>query len=177
MISPWSVLAGAVAAGGLALLVAELRPAPPDLRQALDRLHRAPADRPEDPDERPRWYDRIGERSAALRGVRVPHRELALIGRTPARFMVHKLLFAVIGLMLPAYLAAVFVVVDVQLPFALPLVAGPLLAALLWFVPDAIVAGEAKEARIEYLHGIAAYLELVALERAADCGQIGRAHV
>ncbi|MGW2250358.1 hypothetical protein ACWCXH_09175 [Kitasatospora sp. NPDC001660] len=170
MMSPWSVLAGAVAAGGVALLIAELRPAPPDLRQALDRLHRAPADRPEDPDERPRWYDRIGERSVALRGVRVPHRELALIGRTPARFMVHKLLFAVIGLMLPAYLAAVLAVVDVQLPFAMPLVAGPLLAALLWFVPDAIVSGEAKEARTEYLHGIAAYLELVALERAADCG-------
>ncbi|MQS15180.1 hypothetical protein F7Q99_23665 [Streptomyces kaniharaensis] len=170
MISPWSVLAGAVAAGGLALLISELRPAPPDLRQALDRLHRAPADRPEDPDERPRWYDRVGERSVTLRGVRVPHRELALIGRTPARFMVHKLLFAVIGLMLPAYLAAMAALTGIALPFAMPLVAGPLLAALLWFVPDAIVSGEAKEARTEYLHGIAAYLELVALERAADCG-------
>ncbi|MER7844580.1 hypothetical protein ABTZ03_11615 [Kitasatospora sp. NPDC096077] len=170
MISPWSVLAGAVAAGGIALLVAELRPAPPDLRQALDRLHRAPADREPDPDERPRWYDRIGERSLTLRGVTIPRRELALIGRTPARFMVHKLLFAALGLVLPAYLGAMAVLVDVGLPFALPLVAGPLLAGLLWFVPDGVVRGEAKEARTEYLHGIAAYLELVAMERAADCG-------
>ncbi|MFE4970558.1 hypothetical protein ACFRAR_00400 [Kitasatospora sp. NPDC056651] len=170
MISPWSVLAGAVAAGGVAVLVAELRPAPPDLGQALDRLHATPADREQDPDERPRWYDRIGERSVRLRGVSVPRRELSLIGRTPARFMVHKLLFAALGLMLPAYLGAMAVLMDVGLPFALPLVVGPLLAGLLWFVPDAIVRGEAKEARTEYLHGIAAYLELVAMERAADCG-------
>ncbi|MFD7826799.1 hypothetical protein [Kitasatospora sp. NPDC059803] len=170
MISPWSVLAGAVAAGGVALLIAELRPAPPDLRQALDRLHRTPAERAADPDERPRWYDRIGERSIGLRGVSLPHRELALIGRSPARFMVHKLLFAAIGLLLPAYLGAMAALMDIGLPFALPLLAGPLLAGLLWFVPDGIVRGEAKEARSEYLHGIAAYLELVALERAADCG-------
>jgi hypothetical protein len=170
VISPWSVLAGAAAAGGLALLIAELRPAPPDLRQALDRLHRAPVDRPLDPDERPRWYDRIGERSLTLRGITVPHRELALIGRSPARFMVHKLLFAALGLLMPAYLGAMALLMDVGLPFALPLVAGPLLAGLLFFVPDAIVRGEAKEARTEYLHGIAAYLELVALERAADLG-------
>ncbi|MFJ9951542.1 hypothetical protein [Kitasatospora sp. NPDC091207] len=170
MISPWSVLAGAVAAGGVALLISELRPAPPDLSQALDRLHRTPADREPDPDERPRWFDRIGERSIGLRGVRVPRRELSLIGRAPARFMAHKLLFAVIGLVLPAYLAAMAVLLDMGLPFALPLVLGPLLAGLLWFVPDAIVRGEAKEARTEYLHGIAAYLELVALERAADLG-------
>ncbi|MEV7778585.1 hypothetical protein [Kitasatospora sp. NPDC088351] len=170
MISPWSVLAGAIAAGGVALLVSELRPAPPDLGQALDRLHRTPADRVPDPDERPRWFDRIGERSIGLRGVRIPQRELSLIGRAPARFMAHKLLFALIGLVLPAYLAAMAVLLDMGLPFALPLLLGPLLAGLLWFVPDAIVRGEAKEARTEYLHGIAAYLELVALERAADCG-------
>ncbi|MBD0673021.1 hypothetical protein [Streptomyces sp. CBMA156] len=170
MISPWSVLAGAAAAGGIALLVAELRPAPPDLHQALDRLHATPADREQDPDERPRWYDRIGERSVRLRGVSLPRRELALIGRAPARFMVHKLLFAALGLVLPAYLGAMAVLMGAGLPFALPLVAGPLLAGLLWFVPDAVVRGEAKEARTEYLHGIAAYLELVAMERAADCG-------
>ncbi|MFD9593540.1 hypothetical protein ACFWA9_12380 [Kitasatospora sp. NPDC059973] len=170
MISPWSVLAGAVAAGGVALLISELRPAPPDLSQALDRLHRTPVDRAPDPDERPRWFDRIGERSIGLRGVRVPQRELSLIGRAPARFMAHKLLFAVIGLVLPAYLSAMAVLLDMGLPFALPLLVGPLLGGLLWFVPDAIVRGEAKEARTEYLHGIAAYLELVALERAADLG-------
>ena len=171
MISPWSVLAGAVAAGGIALLVSELRPAPPDLGQALDRLHRTPVGgRTEDAEEPPRWYDRLGEGAIGLPGLRIPQRELSLIGRTPARFMAHKLLFALLGLLLPAYLTAMAALTGTALPMAVPFVVGPLLGGMFWFVPDGIVHGEAKEARTEYLHGIAAYLELVALERAADCG-------
>ncbi|MFJ1751366.1 hypothetical protein [Kitasatospora sp. NPDC088134] len=171
MISPWAVLAGGAAAGGLALLLAELRPAPPDLGQALDRLHRTPEPRREsDPVAEASWFDRVGEQSLKLRGVRVPQQELALIGRSPARFMAHKVLFAVLGLALPGYLAAMAALFGSGLPIAVPLLVGPLLGGLLWFVPDGIVTGEAKEARTEYLHGIAAYLELVALERAADCG-------
>ncbi|WP_371501034.1 type II secretion system F family protein [Kitasatospora sp. NBC_00374] len=170
MISPWAVLAGAAAAGGLALLAAELRPAPPDLGQALDRLHRTPDPRPESAPPRAVWYDRIGAGSLGLSWVRIPYQQLSLIGRTPARFMAHKLLFALLGLLLPGYLSAMAALADLQLPLAVPLVVGPLLAVLLWFVPDGIVGGEAKEARTEYLHGIAAFLELVALERAADSG-------
>ncbi|GJF27327.1 membrane protein [Kitasatospora sp. NE20-6] len=169
MISPWAVLAGGAAAGGLALLLAELRPAPPDLGQALGRLHTTPDPRPAE-DVRTSWYDRIGADSLRLPGARIPHRQLALVGRSPARFMAHKLLFALAGLVLPGYLTAMAALGGIHLTVVVPLLAGPLLAALLWFVPDGIVAGEAKAARTEYLHGIAAYLELVALERAADCG-------
>ena len=169
MISPWAVLAGGAAAGGLALLLAELRPAPPDLGQALGRLHTAPDPRAAE-DVRTSWYDRIGADSLRLPGARIPHRQLALVGRSPARFMAHKLLFALAGLVLPGYLTAMAALGGISLTVVVPLVAGPLLAALLWFVPDGIVAGEAKAARTEYLHGIAADLELVALERAADCG-------
>ncbi|MER5639421.1 hypothetical protein ABT095_20990 [Kitasatospora sp. NPDC002227] len=170
MISPWAVLAGAVAAGGLALLAAELRPAPPDLGQALDRLHRTPAGHEAESEHRLPWYDRIGRSALGLPGARIPQQQLALIARTPARFMAQKLLFALIGLLLPGYAVAMAAVMDIQLSFLVPVVAGPGLALLGWLVPDAIVAGEAKEARAEYLHGIAAFLELVALERAADCG-------
>ncbi|GAA4872406.1 type II secretion system F family protein [Kitasatospora terrestris] len=170
MISPWAVLAGGVAAGGLALLVAELRPAPPDLGRALDRLHRAPEHSSAARPERLSWYDRAGVGALRLPGVRIPYQQLSLIGRTPARFMAQKLLFALLGLVLPGYLAAMAALADITLPVAVPLLVGPLLGALLWFVPDGIVTGEAREARTEYLHGIAAFLELVALERAADCG-------
>ncbi|MGF1432342.1 type II secretion system F family protein [Kitasatospora sp. LaBMicrA B282] len=171
MISPWAVLAGGAAAAGLALLIAELRPAPPDLGQALERLHRAPADRREEAaDAEERWYDRLGARSLGWAGARLPTRSLALIGRTPARFMAHKLLFALIGLVLPAYLSAMAEIAGFGLPVALPALLGLGLAAGGWLLPDAIVQSEAREARTEYLHGIAAYLELVALERAADHG-------
>ncbi|AUG81072.1 hypothetical protein CFP65_6416 [Kitasatospora sp. MMS16-BH015] len=171
MISPWAVLAGGVAAAGLALLVSELRPSPPDLGQALDRLHRSPADRrAEQEGQRLSWYDRVGDSALRLPGARIPHQQLALVGRTPARFMAHKLLFALIGLLLPGYLLAIAAFSGFQLPFVLPIVVAPALALLGWLVPDAIVSAEAKEARTEYLHGIAAFLELVALERAADLG-------
>ncbi|BFV56020.1 hypothetical protein KCMC57_up11240 [Kitasatospora sp. CMC57] len=170
MISIWAVLAGALLLGGLAALAAELRPAPPDLGQALDRLHRTPADHAELTDPGVSWVDRIGQSSLRLPGARIPRQQLSMIGRTPARFMAHKLLFALIGLMTPGYLVLISVLVDFQLPWVVPLLAGPALALLGWLLPDGIVSGEAKEARTEYLHGIAAYLELVALERAADCG-------
>ncbi|WP_405020236.1 hypothetical protein OHV05_28565 [Kitasatospora sp. NBC_00070] len=170
MISVWAVLAGALLLGGVAAIASELRPAPPDLGQALDRLHRTPADYAERTDPDVSWVDRIGHRSLRLAGARIPHRQLSMIGRSPARFVAHKLLFALIGLMTPGYLVLVSVLVDWQLPWMVPVLVGPALALLGWLLPDGIVAGEAKEARTEYLHGIAAYLELVALERAADCG-------
>ncbi|GAB2720843.1 type II secretion system F family protein [Kitasatospora kifunensis] len=171
MISPWAVLAGCVAAAGIALLIAELRPAPPDLGQALERLHRAPArHRESEVRAEASWYDRLGNRSLALAGSRVPLQSLALIGRTPARFMAHKLLFALVGLVLPGYLSAMAAFTGFAPPVALPALVSLALAAGGWMLPDAIVQSEAKEARTEYLHAIAAYLELVALERACDHG-------
>ncbi|MFE0462797.1 hypothetical protein ACFW1A_26440 [Kitasatospora sp. NPDC058965] len=171
IVSPWAVLAGCAAAGGLALLISELRPAPPDLGRALDRLHRQPeVHQLAEQAAAEHWYDRLGNRALALAGSKVPLTSLALIGRTPARFMAHKLLFALIGLVLPAYMSAMAALVGAQPPVALPAAIGLALAAAGWLLPDALVQGQAKEARVEYLHAIAAYLELVALERASDHG-------
>src|SRR5581483_4115103 len=101
---PWLIVVGALAGAGIALFIAELRPAPPELGAALERLHATP-----DPGRRPGTaeesatprLDRLGERLLEVPGTRIPTRELALIGRTPARFMAHKLLFALLGLLLP----------------------------------------------------------------------------
>ncbi|MHA6765091.1 hypothetical protein [Streptacidiphilus sp. PAMC 29251] len=167
----WLIVAGVVVGLGIGLLAAELRPAPPDLDTALERLHREPvrpsmgrAIQPLGP------LDRIGARLVGVQGKWIPLPELALIGRTPTRFMAHKLMFALVGLLIPPALLAATSLMGLSLPLELPVVGSLLLAGMLWFVPDGIVRGEAKEARVEYLHGIAAYLELVALERAADCG-------
>jgi hypothetical protein len=61
-------------------------------------------------------------------------------------------------------------VVGISLPVLVPAVCSLALAALMWFLPDLLLRGQAAEARVDYLHAIAAYLELVALERAADRG-------
>ncbi|MFC1432312.1 hypothetical protein ACEZDB_16820 [Streptacidiphilus sp. N1-3] len=167
----WLIVAGVVVGLGIALLAAELRPAPPDLDTVLERLHREPV-RPHHgrPLEPPGPLDRFGARLVGVQGKWIPLPELALIGRTPTRFMAHKLMFALVGLVIPPALTAACALMGESLPVTLPVVGSVLLAGALWFVPDGIVRGEAKEARVEYLHGIAAYLELVALERAADCG-------
>jgi hypothetical protein len=174
----WLILAGAALGIGLAVLAAELRPAPPDLSSALERLHREPV-RPRAQDGRDADADlgeRIGRRLLGLPGVRIPTRELSLIGRTPARFMAHKAMFALLGLLLPPLMQFSYGAMGGTLPIAVPVLGSLLLAAGFWFLPDVVVHSEAKEARVEYLHGIAAYLELVALERAADCGPAEALH-
>ncbi|WP_037577649.1 hypothetical protein [Phaeacidiphilus oryzae] len=174
----WLIVVGALLGGGLALLVAELRPGPPDLGAALDRLGAGrgsgmavepPARRAGAESATPR-LDRLGGRLLDLPGLTLPHRELALLGRTPARFMAHKLLFALLGLLIPPYLVVFAALIGTGLSPVVPVIGSLGLAAALWFLPDLVVRSEAKAGRVEYLHGIAAYLELVALERAADCG-------
>jgi hypothetical protein len=167
----WLVLAGVALGGGLAVVLAELRPAPPDLGTALERLHR-PAGVPDQPlaTSEPSLFDRVGGRLLGLSWVTVPRQELELIGRTPARFMIYKLVFALLGLLLPPYAQLLFTLGGAPLPVVVPAVGSLAVAAGCWFLPDLIVRGEVAEARTYYLHAIAAYLELVALERAADCG-------
>jgi hypothetical protein len=55
-------------------------------------------------------------------------------------------------------------------PFYIPVVVGLGLGALLWFIPDLSVRDQANRAREEFSHAVAAYLDLVALKRAADSG-------
>lgn len=167
----WLIVAGVAVGIGLALLAAELRPGPPDLGTALDRLHSEPG-RPHGARPLPRSgpLEKLGARLLGVRGARIPFSELALIGRTPATFMAHKVMFALVGLGILPFLQAVYVVMGGSLPVVVPVLGSLVLAGLFWFLPEVIVHSEAKEARTEYLHGIASYLELVALERAADCG-------
>jgi hypothetical protein len=84
--------------------------------------------------------------------------------------MALKLAFALLGLLAAPYLQVILTMAGIGLSVAIPVVASLAFATLCWFVPDLVLRGEAEEARTDYLHAVAAYLELVALERAADCG-------
>jgi hypothetical protein len=172
MTMTWLILVGIAAGAGLAVMIAELRPAPPELGAVLERLHqRAPgAGEPQLSEDPPGAIDRIGGRLLGLSFVTVPRQDLLLVGRTPARFMALKLAFALLGLLAAPYLQVILTMAGVSLSVAIPAVASLACAALCWFVPDLVLRGEVEEARTDYLHAVAAYLELVALERAADCG-------
>jgi Type II secretion system (T2SS), protein F len=164
----WLIAAGGVVGLGLALMMSQLRSSPPDLGTVLERMQ-SPSGL-----SRPALggplLDRLGLPLVGLPGVRIPNQQLALVGRSPSRFMATKALCALIGLAVPPYLQLFTVLFGLHVTMLLSLGGALVLAAVLWFLPDWTLKGQAAEARTEYLHAISAYLELVAMERAADHG-------
>lgn len=173
-------LAGLGAGAGITCVLVALAPKRPDLRAALDtdrasRQHGRTAE--EDRGERRAWsrlaarmprFD--GDRAAAL--TRLPHRDLELLGRTPAAHGVRKLVWASIGLLLPSAAVALLALLGVAVPFAVT--AGAVLAAGAtgFVLPDVDARARVEDARSRLRHAVNAYLVLVALEyRAGPASQ------
>ncbi|MEU5305469.1 type II secretion system F family protein [Streptomyces noursei] len=93
-----------------------------------------------------------------------------LLQQAPERFVVLKVGMAVLGLLLPSVALLPWMFLGGGVPFVVPTAAGLAAAAVLWFVPDLSVRDQAKRAREEFAHAMAAYLDLVALKRAGDAG-------
>lgn len=163
------VLAGAAVGGGLALLVRELVPAQPSLERSLLRRSPREAVAPAaSPDEAVgRW---LLQRLRHLPGVSIPTKSLALLQQPAERFVLLKVGMALLGLLLPSMALLPSTLLGGGVPFAVPAVAGLAAAAVLWFVPDLSVRDQARRAREEFAHAMAAYLDLVALKRAGDAG-------
>ncbi|MBT2611451.1 type II secretion system F family protein [Streptomyces sp. ISL-87] len=163
-----AILAGAAIGAGGALLVREvLRPAPA-LGPALRRLNQ-PAPAPvlgEETDRDERWGQWLLERLADVPAVRIPYKDLALTGATPARFLLTKVALAGTGLLLPPLSTIPLLLLG--LPLYLPAIVGLLAGVVLWFAPDLALRDKAKRARAEFAHAMAAYLDLVALRRAGN---------
>jgi len=139
----------------------------PALGPALQRLN-APGSiaPPVDGDRDERWGNWLAAHVAGLPGVRIPSRDLALLGQSPGRFLLTKVALAGAGLLLPPL--ATIPLVLLGLPLFLPPVIGLVCAAALWAGPDLAVRDKAKRARQEFSHAMAAYLDLVALKRAGN---------
>jgi len=174
----------------------QLLPSPPHLASALDRLHVSPLDavqaltaerdsarsvqRVSREAASADLRDRLGARVAHLvRGVTVlqPHQqELRLLGTSTNEWFGEKAVWALLGLLSPALfyivasLPALATGTTPLLPPQLPLILGPLVGVLAWFVPDLQLKGRVSAARQEFSRAIAAYIEFVALERRAGIG-------
>ena len=183
MIAAPMVLAGAAVGVGVTLIAAGLRPPPPDLEAALARLDASPGTTPHEsaPDgtaasSAQRVADRfLTERGTGLveaLGLTRYDADLRLLGETPAALLVRKAGYALLGLAFPPVLAAAMSLLGVTLPWPIPTLAAVVLATALFFVPDIDVHRRATAARAELRQTVCAYLELVALERAADAGAI-----
>jgi hypothetical protein len=164
-----ALLAGAMVGLGLVLLTARLIPAEPDLAEALRRLTPTRAPRIETSQSPAAGKERIGV--WAIRAlpsgvwVRTPTRELALLRVPLARFYGDKIVFALLGLLIPPLLAAFLEFLDLGLPLTIPAIASLGLAVVMFFLPNYNAIDEAKKARLEFARALGAYIELVALER------------
>lgn len=170
-----AVLTGGLFGLGLTLILSRVLPAQPHLGAALERLApaRGAAGAPGDAqagglqDRVGLWVHRHLPGAAALR---LPRHELAVL-RTPVhRYLGEKALYALIGLLFPTLVAFTVALLGSPLPFAVPLLAGLVLAAVMSFIPDLAVRAAAKAAREEFKRALGAYIDLVALERASGSG-------
>ncbi|MEU2284282.1 type II secretion system F family protein [Streptomyces sp. NPDC013178] len=165
------VLTGGTVGAGFALLVRELLRPQPALRPALARSAPAALTMPEpELDREERWGRWLLARLEHLPGLRVPTTNLVLLGQGPGQFMLKKTALAGLGLLCPVIATIPWIIAGVSLPFYVPAGVGLLIAMLLFITPDLAVRDQAKRAREEFSHAVSAYLDLVALKRAADAG-------
>ncbi|MEV7737861.1 type II secretion system F family protein [Streptomyces sp. NPDC088921] len=165
------VVTGGTVGAGLALLVRELLHPQPALGPALARSAPATLTMPEpELDREEKWGRWLLARLERLPGVRIPTTNLALLGQGPGQFMLKKTALAGLGLLCPVIATIPWIIAGVSLPFYVPAGVGLLIAGLLFITPDLAVRDQAKRAREEFAHALSAYLDLVALKRAADAG-------
>jgi hypothetical protein len=160
---------GAVIGVGLALLA--LRTAPRMIRagDALDRLGAvdpSPVALPAT-----KTADRVGnwihQHAPNLPGFTPPVKQLDLLDIPVSRFYAQKLQLAAIGFVAPI-IVPIFFQLALGYFFALPVLLCPVLAAIMWTVPDGTVRSKAKDAQREFTRFVAVYLELVAVALLGD---------
>jgi tight adherence protein C len=157
------VLAGAGAGFGLFLILREFAPRVPALGPALRQLH-APT---------PGAGARVGASGpldVVASRLRIPHRELALIGYSTERYVTEKVAFPVLGLLFPPVFSLVLTLSGIRLGIIIPAAVGLILAVVFFFLVDVSVRQKAAEAREEFSRHVAVYLDLIALELAASRG-------
>jgi len=171
----WVVLlAGALVGVGIVVLVAGLVPSAPNLHAALLRLddHEAPSPTtmPDGSRLRSVARRRVLPQLVESLGLRRYAANLRMVDQTPEDLAARKVGYALLGLAFPTVLAGAAAVVGVRPPAAIPVALALILGGVLFVVPDLDLRRRATAAREDLRKATCVYLELVALERAADAG-------
>jgi hypothetical protein len=167
-----ATLAGMLIALGLVLSVRALRPAPPSLTAALEQLSAGPpaggsgTTPSNSAGDRRTWLPSAVARMVEER-LGVSEADLAILGRTRSELAARKLTLALAGLVAPAVLGLVLVLLDVPVPFLMPGGVALGLGAVGWLFPPAEAREDAGKARAEFRSNLESFLTLVAGERRA----------
>ncbi len=179
----YALLAGALAGLGLMLIVRELLPSHPELGSALARLdvvtvraHRDWAAADAYRQRRSQIEQRLAawllRRLTTTLGLRIPRRELDLVGDTAEAFVLRKVGMGLLGLLTPPVLALAMGLAGLWLPFLMPVGGSLVFAGLLFYAPDLDLRRKAADARGEFRRAVCSYIDLVGLERLADAGSV-----
>ncbi|MDF5759049.1 type II secretion system F family protein [Spongiactinospora sp. TRM90649] len=158
---------GALVGLGGSLAVIALFPAPPALGPAMERLR--PGGGRTEPDRD--WRSRLARKlSGTVLGARAPRADLALLGKTADAYLTQKGLVIGLGVAAPVVFWAWCALLGVTLPWVVSWTACAAFAVAVFFAPDIAIRSQAAEARTAFRQAIIAYLDLVALARAAGAG-------
>ena len=165
-----AVICGAVVGGGLLLVVRALWPRTPHLVTTVEALAGGVSAPPTDTGTGRGWLLRVGttvlRRWPTVPGVRVPYRDLALLGTSLARYVGERVGFAAAGWVVPTAFSVLAgfgwgVTIGVAVGIA------PLVAVAASFIPDYTIARAAMRAREDFVLGMSAFADLVALQVAS----------
>lgn len=176
----WQILlAGAMVGAGLSVLVAGLVPTRPNLHAALTRLdpHAGDpglrTDTPTTTSGPQRWAGvrrRVLPQLVESLGLARYTADLHMVDQTPEDLATRKTTFALLGLATPTLCAITAAAAGVGTPVAIPAAGALVLAGAGFVVPDVDLRRRAGLARESMRRAACVFLELVALERAADAG-------
>ncbi|MFW6204461.1 MAG: type II secretion system F family protein [Actinomycetota bacterium] len=168
-----AVITGAIAGIGLLLVVRAMWPRHPHLGSTVQALTAATPHAEAVPATGRGWRVRLG--SAVLRrwptlpGVRIPYRNLALIGVPVSRYIGERAVFAAAGWFAPTLLSMI-AGLGWSLTTVVAVGVAPALAVAASFIPDYTVTAAAKRARQDFTIGMSAFADLVALQVASGTG-------
>jgi tight adherence protein C len=166
-----ALLGGLMISTGIVLGVHALRPAPPALVAALEQASAEPAavtvSLPSS-STRDRWDWLPPRAAAALDGhLGVSDADLKIIGWTRSQLAARKLTLALAGLLAPAFLGVVLLVLGLGGLIVFPVAVGVGIAAVGWLLPTQEAREEARAARRQFRMNLEFFLTLVAGERRA----------
>lgn len=169
--------AGGAAGLGIATIVAALVPGRPDLLAALRMPDHTGADSPSthagllaEPTTGIAGLQARFETWLAATHLATPDGDLAVIGMRRGEFLLTRVTLTAATLLIgPAYVL-IFTAFGLHIPAVIPAGIAAFCAALVWLAVGSHVAGKADQARLEMRHSLVAFLQLVALHRAAGAG-------
>jgi hypothetical protein len=166
--------AGGAAGLGIAMMIAALVPGRPDLLAAL----RMPghtglataAVQPAEPASGIAALQSRFETWLAATHLATPDGDLAVIGMRRGEFLLTRVTLTAATLLVGPIYLLIFTAFGLHIPPGIPAGVAALCAALVWVAVGSHVTGKANQARLEMRHSLVAFLQLVALHRAAGAG-------